>query len=139
VKNKGEFYMLWWQEDLKTGYESVDQQHKNIFQLADCVMNLSKESKVKEVTKTFQVLLEYTESHFKDEEALMRKEAYSSLENHIKLHQHFIDQLGKLMDVFKETGITEDNLDELKFLMVEWLMNHIHTEDKKFIEKMQTN
>ena len=129
--------MLWWRETLKTGHENIDSQHKKIFDLAEEVMDLNESSSRQQVMEAFQELVRYTNQHFKDEEALMIEKRYKELSSHVKLHQHFIDVLNKLMIKIHSQGVNESNIDELKLLMVDWLMNHIDLVDRKFIESIK--
>lgn len=108
-----------------------------IFDLADEVLDLDQGSNPEQVMAAFKDLVNYTDHHFKDEEALMKNKNYGDLANHIRLHQHFIEALNHLMVKIQEQGINVSNIDELKLLMVDWLMNHIDSVDRKFIESIK--
>jgi len=129
--------MLWWSESLKTGNERIDEQHKKIFEIGTEVLDLSAESNHEAIQQTFQRLIDYTQKHFVEEEMLMRDHQYSKLPSHKELHQTFIRDLHKTLTDFNNEGPTEENVDNLKLLMVEWLINHINEADKEFIQTLK--
>jgi len=128
--------MLWWSDSLKTGNDKIDEQHKKIFEIGTEVLDLSAESKNEEIERTFQRLIDYTQKHFVEEEMMMRDHQYSKLPSHKELHQTFINDLHKNLSDFEKEGPTEENVDDLKLLMVEWLIKHINEEDKDFIQTL---
>ena len=129
--------MLWWSESLKTGNPKVDTQHKKIFELGTGVLDLSPDSSKETVQKTFQELIDYTKKHFTEEEKMMADNGYSSLREHQSLHREFIGKLHNILRDFQATGQREENIDNLKLLMVDWLINHINEADKNFIQTLQ--
>lgn len=40
-------------------------------------------------------LVDYTVSHFRTEEEMMKRTGYPDLENHKQIHQQFVDKLAK--------------------------------------------
>lgn len=128
--------MLWWSDSLKTGNGKIDEQHKKIFKLGTAVLDLTTDSSGEEIQKTFRELIDYTEKHFSEEEQMMGDYGYEKLEKHQTLHQEFIQKLHNTLKDFKATGHTEENIDNLKLLMVDWLINHINEADKEFINTL---
>ncbi|NBG88412.1 bacteriohemerythrin [Isachenkonia alkalipeptolytica] len=128
--------MLWWSDSLKTGNVKVDTQHKKIFELGTGVLDLTPESSNETLQETFQELIDYTKKHFAEEEKMMGDHGYSKLQEHQGLHREFIQKLHNTLQDFKASGPTEENVDNLKLLMVDWLINHINEADKNFIQKL---
>lgn len=129
--------MLWWTDDLKTGIESIDKQHKSIFDKANEIFDLGVNSDVKEVDKIFVFLMGYANNHFYEEEILMMENSYEGFIEHRRQHNYFIEQLYKIYKDTIDGQVTEENLNDLKALIIEWLANHISVEDKKYIKVMK--
>ena len=125
--------MLWWSDSLKTGIESIDNQHKAIFNKADEIFNLGADVDKDEFKEIISFLMSYTNNHFLEEEELMVTYRYEDLIEHRREHNYFVEEIYKLyIESFK--GISLELLIELKILIIEWLANHINVDDKKFIE-----
>lgn len=125
--------MLWWTDDLETGISTVDEQHKNMFNKANEIFDLGINEDIGKVKKIFIFLMEYSNNHFHDEEKLMIQEEYKGFMKHRTEHNFFIEKIYEIYQSISSEGITEDNLNDLKVLIIDWLVNHINGEDKEFI------
>ena len=76
--------------------------------------------------------MNYAVNHFNEEEQAMVQYGYEDFEEHKEEHAYFIEELFKISNEVKKAGISEDALDSLKVLVIEWLGNHITESDKKF-------
>ena len=126
--------MLWWTDDLQTGIYMVDEQHRNMFDKANEIFDLGIDADINEVKRIFIFLMEYSNNHFHDEEKLMIQEEYKGFIKHRNEHNKFIDSIYRIYENISNKGITDDNLNDLKVLIIEWLANHINGEDKDFIK-----
>ena len=115
-------------DNLVTGNETIDTQHK---ELIDRIQNFvtacqNGDSKVKAI-KLLDYLNEYTDFHFKEEEALQEKAGYEEYKKTIQeLHEYLQDYEGPT-DRFSE--LVQKNV-------IDWLFGHIKTYDRsvaKFI------
>ncbi|MFA5577365.1 MAG: bacteriohemerythrin [Tissierellaceae bacterium] len=129
--------MLWWTDDLKTGIEVIDNQHKSIFDKANEIFNLGTETSPEEIERVFVFLMNYTISHFSEEEKVMLDNHYDSFMSHRKEHNYFVEEVYRIYKNFKSDKITEESLNELKLLIIDWLANHINKDDKEFIATMK--
>ncbi|MCK9444615.1 MAG: bacteriohemerythrin [Tissierellaceae bacterium] len=129
--------MLWWTDDLKTGIEIIDKQHKSIFDKANKIFNLGTSSSREEIEKIFIFLMNYTINHFSDEEKVMLDNHYDDFMKHREQHNYFVEQVYKIYYNFKGDKITDEALNELKMLIIEWLANHINKDDKDFIKTIR--
>ena len=98
--------MLWWSDDLLTGIESIDEQHKSIFEKANDIFDLGEKSKWQEVEKVFIFLMNYAINHFYEEERIMIEHSYDNFIKHRMGHNYFVEELYKLYIYMKNTGIT---------------------------------
>jgi len=116
-----------WSDELSVGNDHIDAQHKNIIRMINRLIESPEGNRrSKDVIDALTRLMKFMREHFRDEEALMKKNGYPHLEEHIKEHRHFAE---KLMELF----LVED--DELlrrtiPFLR-DWLVGHLASQDMK--------
>jgi hemerythrin len=86
-----------WQEELATGIEHIDAQHKGIFARfaafsTACDAGCAKE----ELINLMNFLEDYTRNHFRDEEKTMQEAEYPDLYNQQKYHKMYLDEVAEL-------------------------------------------
>lgn len=120
-----------WEEKYSVGIESIDEQHKELIDMINSLHTAMHEGKANtSIEVILDALVDYTKTHFKDEEDLFRKYAYPHLEEHILEHNKFIDTVGTFVQDFKnkKIGLSVKILDFLS----DWLKDHILLSDKKY-------
>lgn len=119
-----------WNEHNNLGINIIDEQHKGIVSLINSLHFSIVENYSKETLRPIaDSLKNYTAIHFKTELYLLQKTKYPELQSHKKLH----DQLSAItLRTTVEADNQGDPLILLKFLK-EWWLNHINTEDKKYV------
>lgn len=123
--------LIEWSPQFSIGIDEMDNQHKKLINIINGLNDALAEGKAKETVGTvLGELLDYTETHFTEEEAFMQRGNYSELEGHKKIHRFFTD---KIRDLKKqhENGTAMISRDVLVFLK-DWLVNHIAKMDKKY-------
>ena len=129
----------------KTGIELVDDEHRRLFEIikeANDLINAELlHDKYDKIMEILAKLKDYTEFHFKDEEALMKRINYPGLEAQKHAHAAFIE---RLVDIDLNTLDEIDNdqqayLLELINFLIGWLSNHILASDKKLGEYVRNN
>ena len=123
---------LQWLPEFETGYEHIDEQHKEIFRVAHnffeaCATRESNEF----VGDTLKRMVEYIELHFGDEEALQRKYEYYEYKNHLKMHDLFRKKIDDLNKLYEANGSSKELANIVNVTIVRWLAQHIKTEDAK--------
>ena len=78
----------------------------------------------------FNGLIDYTSTHFADEERSMTTNAYPGIAEHKAEHALLVKQVIELQVMFN-SGKPVFTMEVMKFLY-EWLLNHIQGDDKKF-------
>lgn len=124
--------MLWWTDELSTGISSIDEQHKGIFDKAERIMQFDETTSKDLVEDAFMFLINYVIEHFGSEEITMIKYCYNDFESHREKHTLLINNLNIFYRDFSNKGLTPKLLDDIKLLIVKWLINHIDQDDKKF-------
>lgn len=123
-------------DEYLTGIGLIDDEHRQLFALVNEVHSLVNDDfifdKYDEIMRILTELRNYTEMHFRDEEAYMEKIDYADLDAQRRAHNAFIE---KLVDInYEELESLDNNQQEylqnvLDFL-AKWLINHILKMDK---------
>jgi hemerythrin-like metal-binding protein len=125
-------YEVMWSDDLETGEERIDSQHR---QLVETVGELLKACKNKEDSattgKTLGFLADYTVKHFQDEEKLQLEYGYPGYENHKRMHEDFKATVVDLISRYKKRPSPIDLGEKVNSIIVRWLISHIRREDSK--------
>ncbi|HDP88677.1 MAG TPA: bacteriohemerythrin [Thioalkalivibrio sp.] len=118
-----------WQKDLDLGIPVIDQQHQRIVDLIVDLHNAGGRGDQALVGGVIDSLIDYTESHFAFEEALMEDAGYVFTRAHKKLHERFIDKAKE----YKYRHVAgEDVAHELSNSLTIWLFEHIRKDDRDY-------
>ncbi len=128
--------LLIWQDDLNTGIEVIDQQHRRIIEMINHlhVTHANAGAGRLVVGEVIDELVDYTLSHFAFEEALMEDAGYTFCHAHQRVHEIFTKRVSEYRMRF-QAG--EDITDELKSMLSRWLFNHIRNDDKAYSESVR--
>ena len=120
-------YGIKWKEELETGHEGIDEQHKELFRLTSNLIEACEHgsSNVEEVGRTLDFLTSYTVNHFADEESLMTKNNYPSRDVHKKKHEDFKQTVTELIERYRKSGNTSELSHDVNSIIVHWLVSHI--------------
>ena len=118
------------------GIDKIDNQHKQLIEIIN-QLYYSRGNKPHAVLgETIQKLIEYTKTHFIDEEQIMRENSYPDYQAHKKRHEAFIEEVKKFNIEFNK--IDDDLLEnyslvtEVLFFLKSWLCGHILVVDKEY-------
>lgn len=120
-----------WDNSYSNGIEIFDTQHKGLFKLINELHEGIREKRNREALGVaLGALMEYTKTHFAEEENAMLISSYPDYENHKSQHVAFITQVSDIRDRYRngEPVMTM----ELVGLLVSWLKNHIQTVDRAY-------
>ena len=119
-----------WDSSLESGYEKVDNQHKQLVTAVNNLMEASKSGKGdKAVMETLEFLTSYAVKHFADEEQLQVKYKYPDYLNHKRIHDEFKATVGELTTKVNKDGPTEEIIDTVSSAIGSWLLHHIRGDD----------
>ena len=119
-----------WDSSLESGYDKVDNQHKQLVTALNNLMDASKSGKGDmAVMQTLDFLTGYAIKHFADEEQLQIDYEYPDYLNHKRIHDEFKGTVGAFTERVKKEGPTEEIIDTVSSAIGSWLLNHIRGDD----------
>ena len=119
-----------WTNDLSTGIEVIDNQHKRI---VDYINELEKAISLQNqltVGHVLNELVEYTLSHFAFEESLQEEAGYKFSKPHKAMHDIFVKRIAAFQDRHKAG---EDIAEQLHCMLGTWLVHHIKRDDMAYV------
>lgn len=120
-----------WNDSYSVKVALCDAQHKKLFEIINELAEAMRSGRGQEVvSKTIGELLQYTRTHFQQEEALLQKSGYSELGPHQEMHRKFIADV-EALDRQTQQGHTANSVQVLTLLR-DWLLNHIQKTDKAY-------
>ena len=118
-----------WSETYETGIPRIDVQHRDLLQtinrLHECVHAGAGPEKI---LSTLTFLIEYAETHFREEETLMQKSDFPGLEEHRNEHQSFASKVIGFRAQLQTEGSNLHPADLILFI-VGWFSAHIMETD----------
>lgn len=122
-----------WTADVAVGHSQIDEEHKQLFALAEAVVEplfSSAEHLPKEAP--LQALIDFARRHFANEEELMRASAYPEAESHANFHASLLSELETYCARVRARSNT--NPAGLVAYLWNWLIVHIHSADRQLGE-----
>ena len=120
-----------WRQDLSTGINEIDNQHKELFRRINFLLDACNHGKGREeIGKIVQFLEDYVFTHFGAEEEYMQRYNYQGYSTHKAQHSGFIKDFTDLKKQLLEEGPAFHIIIRTKNLLVDWILNHIRKIDK---------
>jgi hemerythrin-like metal-binding protein len=125
-----------WDDIYSVGHAQIDAQHKRLFDIANRfnAAYLQRAGRAR-LAQIFDELLDYTVTHFADEEALMRRQNYPEYASHKASH----DKLVGLVSYYRqllEAGAADIEDRVMQFIQT-WLNGHILGTDRNYKAYLQ--
>ena len=119
-----------WTPECSVHVDKMDSQHKRLIDLINRLHDAMRSGKANQVMGDILTeLVDYTKTHFAEEEALMRLHAYPGLDEQLRIHKHLIQQVEDIKTRFANGApLGPETMNFLKG----WLLNHIMKVDKKY-------
>ena len=129
---KADFVRLVWNITNECGNQTIDEQHRKLFETANELLSAVVGGHPKEeCIPLMESLLTEVVNHFRDEEAIFRTAQYPAAEEHAQCHNHLASQAAALSEKFGRDELTLGEL--FSFLAHDVVARHMFTEDRKFI------
>ncbi len=123
--------LLEWNSSYSVGIQPMDRQHTVLFGLLNSLHFSMMKGQAQTLTgPLLKKLIDYTHTHFAEEEALMAKAGYPGLPDHRVKHRDLLKQVEDLA-ARHQRGEMAVNLQLLNFLR-DWLSNHIPNVDHEY-------
>lgn len=127
------FELADWSPKIEVGIPAIDEQHRQLFELAATFCGDGDEIRV---SKSLAMLTDYVKVHFREEEEMLAACEYPRLEAHRRLHAEFRQLLLELLENAKQ--MTLDEIAEaVKFLINGWFYNHILIADFDYVPSVR--
>lgn len=113
-----------WLDEYNTGNETIDQQHRYLFDLAKQTIDPDNDSQA--THHKFLVLEHFLKDHFAEEEKLMLELGYPGIDQHKQEHALL---LAELDEIGQEIVRGEMNKDKISDFMRHWVFEHFQKKD----------
>jgi len=122
-----------WSKDLEVGDARIDAQHQKLVLLVNELNRSLVQGQAQEqLQETLAALVDYTQTHFRDEEKLYLATAYPLKQEHLAQH-HALEATVTKLQAEVTAGKTLLGADAMAFLK-NWLVDHIKGTDQKLKE-----
>lgn len=135
---------MMWKESYRVGIETVDEQHRELFQRVSDFLQAIKgnrpwEQKIDRVKETMTFMQSYVVEHFANEEVYQRKINYPAADEHHKHHEDFKADVFKYAHKMEDEDYPEELSQEFAGKLMAWLIYHVAREDQKMGEFVRKN
>ncbi|MCL2415214.1 MAG: hemerythrin family protein [Defluviitaleaceae bacterium] len=125
--------MLLLTDDMLTGIDKIDAQHRSIVARMNHILSLEDGAYSKEETKkTLDFLASYLIIHFNDEEQLMLQSGYKNYYVHKQQHKVLLDKFHEFKIQLYIDGYTDGLALKLNGKLIHWIVTHIMIDDVEF-------
>ena len=124
---------LEWSDDYKCNIASIDDDHRMLFHIVNALHDdIANKAVHKQVASTITALIDYVELHFSREEKQLANHGYPGLEAHKRLHKALKDRVYAIKHLY-DTDPSHLDIDKVLDFLKDWLVNHIVTNDFKYV------
>ena len=125
-----------WTDDLNTGIDVIDQQHRRIVDFINHLETAQKGGNKDMIKEVVNDCVDYTLSHFAFEESLQEEAGYQYCKPHKKVHELFTRRVAEYQ---QRLELGDDVGEELHQLLCRWLINHIKRDDADYVASVKAN
>ena len=126
---------LVWEESYGSGHRLIDEQHIQLFDLANALLSALVEGQPPATAEArLDVLLRHAEKHFRDEEGLLQKAGYTDLDQHRGEHARLIAGARSLQADMKAGKLDFGRL--VAYLATDLVKGHLLTEDRNYFQAL---
>jgi hemerythrin len=120
-------------ENLLTGIEKIDNQHRKLLSWANFIAFDDDDSTDNKVNETLDNLQGYVAYHFQTEEEAMDRYDYDQLEKHKNQHIRLMNEVNELFSRTRGKDVSKGTLTELQYMLTDWIQHHIIEWDQPFV------
>lgn len=127
-----------WKKEWESGNYDIDTQHKQLIDIANCLINMSFSGVgYQEIMLQLDALLKHISNHFASEEKVLEEIGYPDYEKHAELHKSLIAQSLKLRESYIKGEIKTTAF--FSFVLDEVVLGHLIDADTKFFPYIINN
>ncbi len=116
-----------WSDEYSVHNDTIDSEHKRLFELAEKVYQMAhKSTNRNEVKGVLSEFFDYMREHFSHEEKYMQSIGYPHLNEHSKIHKTIMVDMAHLV---KNAHSLRELKEKLLVITRDWLIGHIMQED----------
>jgi len=124
--------LMVWDESFDVGHAALDSDHRILVNLLNQLQDAMETGQSRQVVgSVINVLAEYTEHHFRREEAMLAQAGYPRIDAHLALHRQLEERVRDIRDRWTAGDRTALGDEVLGFLK-KWLTDHILGADKAY-------
>jgi hemerythrin-like metal-binding protein len=128
--------LITWGPKLEIGIGIVDSQHRRLVDLINQLNEAIEGGRgVAVVGETLEGLIDYTHTHFRTEEDLLKEHNYEDYDLHRREHRIFTDQIEIYRDRLDAGSLRISS--EVMEYMRGWLLTHIGSSDRAYIRTLK--
>lgn len=130
------FIRLVWRAAYESGHAEIDQQHRDLFELAnDLLATMMTGAPSADTAEIIKQLIHDITDHFSFEETMMRRVGYPKVEEHIALHREISAKATTLIERFQAGALEVGEL--FQFLARDVVVKHLLNADRDFFPWME--
>ncbi len=124
-------------DDLLTGNNMVDSQHKELIKIANDLLDACNSGQGRDkVLETVGFLVSYVNKHFADEEMLWAKGRCEGFDAHKNFHDDYKKKMADLALEIKKDGVNIKTLSAVN-MQISSIVSHIRIMDKKMASQLK--
>lgn len=124
-------YELEWRLDLQSGNNEIDQQHQELFDIGNRLIDSSFHgANQEEILKQLDLLLNHIVSHFAYEEKILEQMGYPDFRHHGEIHKELISKVLRFKESYVNGEIKASAF--FSFLADDVILSHVLNGDMKF-------
>lgn len=121
-----------WNEELTTGIELIDNQHKQLLKLANSFFIQHKCGQHDHAEDSLRFLLQYIQYHFQAEEAYQVECSYAKYRAHQAIHDALAVEVKIYAVRLRSSHFSDEELDRFYTFFTSWIKDHVFCEDLDF-------
>ncbi len=122
---------LEWSDSYALDVKSIDNAHKEIFQMAALLFEKNMAGNKEAVIESLEYLKKYVIWHFEDEEKYMLSSSFPGYANHTAEHAAFRERIiPEIEKKLVSSNYSQESVEEFIEIVSDWLRNHIMIHDK---------
>ncbi len=119
-----------WSKNYSVGVTQMDKEHQRLIDIINNLYAAMRAGRSKDaIGSILNELIDYTQTHFTNEEKLMRESGYSGFDEQKRAHEALVSQIVEIQQKYRAgTALGQ----EIMIFLKNWLVNHIQGMDKSY-------